>query len=753
MGAASSKTEKTEALRLCKARKRFIKQAIDSRYAFAAAHVSYIQSLRDIGIALRRFAEAEVLVESSLSTSATEIDKTPSHSSYPSPSPSHIADVSDSPLPNESPLSPPLSRLSYMRSGGTSAVTFRVSPSRNNGYVHDGESVTFTMPPPPPPPPGSGSSWDFFDPTDDFESFRFVGQNGLNENFDNLGGGGYRQFSGRETDLDSECHEGPPMTPESQRKGYRVTSNSVTPGNRSNRSLMLNANSVKSEGIESSIQHAIDSDVKKLDYEQNIKGVPGTLMVKAAIEPSSSKRDNSVVKKDIGAEREDPSEFITHRAKDFLSSIKDIEHRFFRASESGKEVSRMLEANKIRVGYSEANGGSSASDILAALRLACCRGKTALVSHDPSEHGTKVITWKRATSSRSSSSRNPLTSASKDDNDDSGSDFVEEFCMIAGSHSSTLDRLYAWERKLYDEVKASESIRKEYDQKCDQLRCQFAKDHSAQVIDKTRAVVKDLHSRIRVALHSVDSISKRIEKMRDDELQPQLVELIQGLIRMWKTMLECHHAQYITISLAYQTKSSTGTPQGDTQRQIMIQLEDEIECFGLSFANWINSHTTYVEALNGWLQNCILQPRERSKSRKPFSPRRVVAPPIFVLFRDWSAGIKGLPSEELSDSIKAFLCDLRNSIRQQAEKLQEEQKKLDSNNNGEPECKNDEKNDDRSSNLSCVNTSLAKVLEQLTRFSEASLKMYEDIRQKSETARTTYSNYEPPRFQGSSSSS
>lgn len=62
-----------------------------------------------------------------------------------------------------------------------------------------------------------------------------------------------------------------------------------------------------------------------------------------------------------------------------------------------------------------------------------------------------MITWKRSTSSRSSSSRNPLTT--KDDVDDSGSDFVEEFCMISGSHSSTLDRLYAWERKLYDEVK------------------------------------------------------------------------------------------------------------------------------------------------------------------------------------------------------------------------------------------------------------------------------------------------------------
>jgi hypothetical protein len=49
-------------------------------------------------------------------------------------------------------------------------------------------------------------------------------------------------------------------------------------------------------------------------------------------------------------------------------------------------------------------------------------------------------------------------------------------------------------------------------------------------IDKTRAVVKDLHSRIRVALHRIDSISKRIEELRDKELQPQLEELIEGYV-------------------------------------------------------------------------------------------------------------------------------------------------------------------------------------------------------------------------------
>lgn len=77
-------------------------------------------------------------------------------------------------------------------------------------------------------------------------------------------------------------------------------------------------------------------------------------------------------------------------------------------------------------------------------------------------------------------------------------------------------------------LQASEMIRKEYDRKCEQLRNQFAKDHSAKAMDKTRAAAKDLHSRIRVAIQSVDSISKRIERIRDEELQPQLLEFLQG---------------------------------------------------------------------------------------------------------------------------------------------------------------------------------------------------------------------------------
>ncbi|GFP92003.1 hypothetical protein PHJA_001344400 [Phtheirospermum japonicum] len=691
MGIANSKPERSNALKLCKERKKFIKQAIDSRYALAAAHVSYIQSLRNIGIALRRYAEAEVLIETSLSTLATELDKSLSHSSYPSPSLSHLGGVSESPAVNVSPVSPlTAARVSYMRSSGAPALTVRL----NNPIprtLHAEES-DFSMPPPPPPPPPpdeSGSSWDYFDPDDD--SFRFVGKKGSSQNTDDVRM--YEDF-GKELDFSED---------------EPVTLNTETPKNRT-------------------VEENTETSAEKV----------GNGM--ARNKSSSRKNKTSSVEKDICAEREDPSEFITHRAKDFLSSIKDIDNRFFRASESGKEVSRMLESSKIHVGYGEARGASSASICLPSFGASCCQGGSINVSDD--QLVTKVITWKRTTSSKSSSSRNPL--ANKDDNSDSGSDFIEEFCMISGSHSSTLDRLYAWERKLYDEVKASEIIQKEYDRKCGQLRHQFAKDLSPQVIDKTRAAVKDLHARIRVALHSVDTISKRIEKMRDDELLPQLLELIQGLTRMWKAMLECHHSQYITISLAYHAKGSAIAPPGETQRQIINQLQDEVEYFGLSFADWINSYTSYVEALNSWLQNCILQPRERHKGRRAFSPRRYLAPPIFILCRDWSVGIKSLPSQEVSDAIKGFLSDLRRSVRIQTEDSRKTEANIDLQND-EMENKDERNNEDGGgSNVSCIQGSLTRVLDRLTKFSEGLVKMCEDILQKCESARNAYDNYKAP---------
>lgn len=80
--------------------------------------------------------------------------------------------------------------------------------------------------------------------------------------------------------------------------------------------------------------------------------------------------------------------------------------------------------------------------------------------------------------------------------------------------------------------------------KCKLLRQQDSTGENRQKADKTRTIVKDLHSRIRVAIHRIDSISKRIEELRDKELQPQLEELIEGyvflfIININVEILEC----------------------------------------------------------------------------------------------------------------------------------------------------------------------------------------------------------------------
>lgn len=67
-----------------------------------------------------------------------------------------------------------------------------------------------------------------------------------------------------------------------------------------------------------------------------------------------------------------------------------------------------------------------------------------------------------------------------------------------------------------------------YEKKCNQLRNHDINGDEPSVVDKTRAAIRDLHTRLKISIHTVESISKRIEVLRDGELYPQLMEMIQG---------------------------------------------------------------------------------------------------------------------------------------------------------------------------------------------------------------------------------
>ena len=77
-------------------------------------------------------------------------------------------------------------------------------------------------------------------------------------------------------------------------------------------------------------------------------------------------------------------------------------------------------------------------------------------------------------------------------------------------------------------LQARENLRINYEKMCALLRHQDAKGEDHQLIDKTRDVIKRLHTGIKVLIHAIDSILMGIQKLRDEELQSRLVKLIQG---------------------------------------------------------------------------------------------------------------------------------------------------------------------------------------------------------------------------------
>ncbi|XP_012088463.1 protein ROLLING AND ERECT LEAF 2 isoform X2 [Jatropha curcas] len=302
--------------------------------------------------------------------------------------------------------------------------------------------------------------------------------------------------------------------------------------------------------------------------------------------------------------------------RELLEALKDIEDHFLRAYESGLDISRMLEANRIHLqsGLEEIKESS-----------------TKLI---------RSITWNRSNLSRSSSSRSLLTSSSANSSmwTELKTDLFDDFGMEAGSHSLTLSRLYAWEKKLYQEVKAGDQTRKMYQRKCSHLRGLNGKGEDFCSMDKSTAQIKELHSRISVTIRSVESISNRIEKLRDEELQPQLLELLHGLMRNWK-------------------------------------LEAELDNWRVCFAMYLSSQKAYVESLSGWLSKFVAPEVEfYSRGKTSIPPFRISGPPLLLTCHGWLAWLDKLPDNSVTYAMKNFERDIHSLWNQQGKEQKQKRK-------------------------------------------------------------------------------
>ncbi|XP_041990424.1 nitrate regulatory gene2 protein-like [Salvia splendens] len=745
MGASNSRLEEDKSLQLCRARKKFIKQALNGRCSLAAAHTAYIGELKIIGAALRRFVEPDHLqVESLVYPSITATpqllaltDKSFNRLSSLSPSQSQDVDATENLLPSPSPRVSSQYQAHPMKFTGTVSSKIEEKPP-----VPVVVSVDSTTPPVTTPRSTEGpeSPWDYF---------------GLFHHVDNdYSAEGKRMFDQGSEDSDEIRHlrkeEGIPDL-----EDVRVSvSSEETHGSEEEfdeppiASLVRSFKNVNTgaEGV-SNGESAISTESETTHHMNGrkadvVNGSSADRHPEAVVLETNSANGRKNNSPGLSLRRNDKETRADVRGaledkvvpKDLYSSISDIEQLFVKASESGKEVPRMLEANKLH--FRPVLTGRERRLAATSLLKSCfsCGKDPSEVQQEPSQNSVKYLTWPRSASFRSLSSRNLVATNSNGDIADPNNTLFDNFCMVSGSHASTLDRLYAWEKKLYDEVKASEALQSSFEQKCKLLRQRESRGENT---EKTRAAAKDLHSRITVAIHRINAISQKIEVIRDTELQPQLEELIEELRKMWETMMDCHKLQELIISKSHAPGSTKLKMQSDSQRQIIIQLGYRLSSLSSSFTKWISAQKIYVEAIDKWLFKCVSvpqkKPSKRNRRMRPPSMRHC-GPPIYMLCGAWLEMIDTLPSKGVADSIKELAAEV-------AQFLPRQEKKQAKANRNKAAMDTLRDLDYAVPRLDRVRTSLEGFLVKLNSFAECSLRMFTELQKATQDAKMSYEQF------------
>ncbi|XP_054776951.1 protein ALTERED PHOSPHATE STARVATION RESPONSE 1-like [Prosopis cineraria] len=601
MGCIASKLEEEEVVAICKERKSQLKIAVEKRYALAEEHCKYFHSLYAVAAAIKLF----VACHSSPSSSFL-ITFPP-----PCPAPSKTENVINNPMfLQQTPFEPKHEAIT--RDSGASSTTSESESSeeereekgkRENEVMREEEPVEqpfeyyYMQMPPSMPSPQRDFEWDFFNP---FEGTRTEVISG------------YRRNSDDDLRVVREEEGIPELEEEGERDDFEQQK------------------AVTVEENEDVVEH-VSGNVEMVNAVNRATGS----------ENQREQRGLAVID-------------IPEEGRELLEALKDIEDYFIRAYNSGKNVTRMLEANRIPLqsGLEEIKENS--------IKL------------------IHAITWHRPTS-KSSSCKSFVVSDKKNSSTwtEYKNDLFDDYGgMDSGSHSLTLGRLYAWEKKLYEEVKAGDITRKNYEKKCAQLRNKDVRGDDVQSMDKTRAAVKDLYAGILVAIRRAESISKRTQRIRDEELQPQIVELLKGLSQTWKVLLESHETQRRILS---EVKSFTCPTYGkfcnESHRLATVRLETQLRNWHACFRQYIAAQKAYVEALYGWLSKFVVPEVEFYSRRKTVAvPYQANGPPLLVVCHNWLASLQKLPDEMVTLALKSVVKNMRALWVQQGEEQQQKRK-------------------------------------------------------------------------------
>ncbi|PKA47767.1 hypothetical protein AXF42_Ash014544 [Apostasia shenzhenica] len=703
MGCGSSKLEELEAVALCRGRSELLAEAIHQRYALADAHAAYAESLRSVGAALHRLLDGG----HELNPNGSPVLRLPAQrkgNSLPPPSLSP-------PPPNSQPPAAIPSAHSRSRSNSGSHIHFHStedSDSDGDSPLHlDGDSpvhfnetlggptyvnLHYARNQPPPPSvsfeqraaspeqvqygsvAGSSSSssypYGYPYPTQNPNSFSYPYPYAYQPSYDGYGGmGGFFGSSSPPPAMSQHPSAGagvnskastsrtvlhPPSPPRASTwdflnpfESFDINYLPYTPSRTSKEfrddegipDLEEDGQEVIKEAygdqkFGSSSSTAIASEFSGKGVSAAKEDVGGSPLEGLQYQPIPRVDDEDVVEKNVvGGEvqksQEEQRNVAAPRRYHGVSEIaSEIRVQFERAAESTKELARMLEVGKHP--YKRKGSVYAVSS-----RMMCVM---------------PFPMWK-----------------------DEDLDYEEDKVMSTGNLSSTLQKLYIWEQKLHDEVRVEEKMRILHDRNNKKLQHLDERGAEAHKIEATQMMIRKLSTKIRIAIQFVNSISMKINELRDKELWPQIDELIQGLEGMWKVMLECHQIQCQAVSEAhYLDAVASGARHSDARMNAIMHLELELLRWIGNFSSWINLQKNFVKALNSWLILCLhYEPEETADGIPPYSPGRIGAPPVFVIFNCWYQALERIPEKEVLESMQLFAAKVRQIWHQNGNNVQQ----------------------------------------------------------------------------------
>ncbi|KAJ7295180.1 hypothetical protein O6H91_Y208000 [Diphasiastrum complanatum] len=700
MGCVGSKVQNTVVVAQCKQRMRYVKRAMKSHNGFAIAHANYLAALKTIGAAFLKFAQLEFIQQQSMSPGVSSTpDSSPFLPRYMEASSSSTMEASSSsavttprqpmayqntPFPSKTVIVSPLPPRAYEN---TPSVSERVvlAPIRVMAYQNTpfgSETVTIS----PSRSPDNQNSWSYQEylyndaPPPGIYSNIPTPPSQSEPNFH--GGSEPAEYQGSPSPPPSMFTAGwewldlfsvPPMSIHFQEPTrYKREDMKQVMEEEDIPPLEVEGTPPREIKVEQTPPPEIKVEQKKDEIEEvkedEPEGVKSENEVKAE-NVNSKVGQNEVLQKE--GLQEDSHERITNlkplklepedkyttkdmnetktrvpqKSRNMLELLTEIDVQFGKASESGRNVFRVLEASKI---HHHLNFGD-------------LRGRFAGIADHSSRFFSSVSRghW---------SPRTPLSSASTSTSASTSEDSTAEDPSLLGSHSSTLDKLYAWEKKLYKEVKELESTNIEYERKRRHLQKLDARGEGDDKIDKIRASLKALETELIVAGQAMDVTLSAIRNLTDDELHPQLLELLEELTIMWREMFACHQHQRDAVSFMRIPEDQTLESTSNFQWQATKQLESALDNLLSNFSAVMNTQREYIQNLHKWLNTSLFRPERESKQTAASLSTRA-KPRIYYLCQRWQHALDKLPDRTVVHAIKEFLKIVRDIINLQSQEI------------------------------------------------------------------------------------